>query len=335
MDSIVNCIYTPLGMNIELTNKCPLHCPQCYCSLEGGKNISFETAAKYIRQASQFGIRHVELSGGETLCYPYLYELVRLIHSLGLTSSIAISGWHFTETYLNGLIESGIDNIFVSLNGPTEEINCLTRDGYCYAIAALRLLQSKNFANVYINWVMHNSNADSLPEMVEIAEKYSVRSIVILAPKPTSKHVLDTFPSYRQLKNAVRIIKSSPPHSIMVESCFSPLLAMLRETKLFGNLNIGRDMGCGAGKNLLSVNVDGLLSPCRHLEYFESWESLEEYWNRSDILKKIRKSQEQREEPCVSCKYSDNCIHCLAINEKINGRLFIGNSICPVAEQEE
>lgn len=325
--------YIPLGMNIELTDKCPLRCPQCYCTLEGGKHIPHEIASKYIRQAKSFGIKHIELSGGETMCYPHLFELVKLAHDIDLEVNIAISGWNFTESNLDKLIQAGLNNIYISLNGPTEEINRLTRDGYQYSISALQLLQSKGFSNVYINWVMHRSNADYLPEMIQIAQKYSVRAIIILAPKPTSKHELNTFPSLQQMQNTTQIIKNAVPGTILIESCFSPLLAMVRDTKLFGNLNIGRSMGCGAGKNLLSVNVNGLLSPCRHLEYFEKWDSLEEYWNSSPILQKIRTLEDEKREPCLSCKFCNYCRHCLSINSKLKGDLYVGNEFCPLAEE--
>ena len=40
------------SMNIELTNKCPLKCPQCYCSLTGDKHINVEIAKAKIKEAS-------------------------------------------------------------------------------------------------------------------------------------------------------------------------------------------------------------------------------------------------------------------------------------------
>lgn len=326
--------YTPVGMNIELTTACPLHCPQCYCTLEGGKHIPFETAAKYIRQAKAFGIKHVELSGGETLCYPHLFELIQLAHEIGLKVNVAISGWHFDEACLGNLIQSGVTNIFVSLNGPMEEINQLTRDGYHYAISALELLQRKSFPNVYINWVMHHNNADYLPDMLELAEKYSVRAVVVLALKPTSKHELNTLPTLQQIKNVTQIIKDAKSGSVLVESCYSPLLAKVRDTKLLGNLNTGRNMGCGAGKNLLSINVDGKFSPCRHLDYFEEFETIEEYWNNSIVLNEIDALDEECSGLlCNSCRYVNNCRPCLAINSKMENKLCRANQYCTAYEE--
>ena len=67
----------PLQMNLELTTKCPLHCPQCYVSLNTGREMPLETALYWIRDAASCGVRSVNLSGGETLCYPYLTELIK------------------------------------------------------------------------------------------------------------------------------------------------------------------------------------------------------------------------------------------------------------------
>ena len=331
MDSNTPRLY---GMNIELTTACPLRCPQCYCSLEGGKHISLQTAVKYLKQAKALGLKHVELSGGETLCYPHLYDLIREATVLGIDSNIAISGWHFNEEVLQKLKDAGLSHIFVSLNGPTEELNARSRDGYEYAISALKILKESDFSEVYINWVMHRDTADYLPDLIQLAQEYNVKAIVIMAPKPTSKHELHTLPTKEQMERTVQLIRTNRPGFLTVESCFSPLLAMASDTKFLGNLNVGLFKGCSAGRTMLSVSVDGLLSPCRHLEYFEKWDSLEEYWMNSPILRKIRGLEDNKKEPCASCKYSKYCRHCLAVNSKLNNDLYIGNELCALAEKQ-
>lgn len=319
------------GMNIELTTACPLRCPQCYCSLEGGKHIPVQNAISRLRQAKALGVKHVELSGGETLCYPHLYELIQAAHDLGIESNIAISGWHFDQNTLNHLIDAGLNHIFVSLNAPTEELNSRSRDGFQYAISALQLLKENHFDEVYINWVMHRDTADYLPEMIELSLKYNAKGIVIIAPKPTSQHELNTLPTKEQMARTVQLIRSNKPGFLIVESCFSPLLALASETKFLGNLNIGINKGCGAGRRTLSVSVDNLLSPCRHLEYYEQWADIADYWKSSAVLQTIRHLEESKEEPCLSCEYGPYCRHCLAINEKINNRLIFGNNLCPLS----
>ena len=126
-----------LAMNIELTTNCPLHCPQCYCTLEGGKNIPIEVAKQKLKEGKEHGVKVVNLSGGETLCYPHLYELISYAKELDIKANVALSGWNFDEDVFNKLVDSGVDGIFISLNGSTDKINSLTRNGYKFAIKAL------------------------------------------------------------------------------------------------------------------------------------------------------------------------------------------------------
>lgn len=330
----VDVLFQPSTMNIELTTKCPLRCPQCYCSLTGGKSIDLSTAIFWLKEGVRAGVKEVMLSGGETLCYDQLYELIAEASKLGLRSNVALSGVGFTQAVYDRLVISGISGIFISLNGSTESINSLTRDGYKYAIAALELLNRNKYANTTINWVMHASNADDFENVINLAEQYNVASIVIIGVKPDSKHALSTIPSKEQIKKIKELILSHKGNTkIFVESCNSPLLTYVCDTRLFGNMNVGKNRGCGAGRNTFSVNVDGYLSPCRHLDYYEKHASLDEYIKNSPIIEALQlRLSEPPQEPCSICRFQNNCIPCAAINSKLEGNLDRGFKKCPVYE---
>ncbi len=323
------------NMNIELTSRCPLRCPQCYCSLTGGKDIDLETAIYWIKEGAKFGVKEVMLSGGETMCYPHIFEVVSAAKQYCGGANVALSGYNFNQDTYEKLISAGVTAIYISLNGSTKEINSITRDGYELAISALELLSENKYDNTTINWVMHSSNADDFPNVLKIAEKYNVKFLTVMAVKPDSKKELKTIPTIEQMEFVKSVIRSYKGNvKILVESCFSPMLALVCDTKLFGNMNVGKNKGCGAGRNTFSVSVDGLLSPCRHLEYFESYETLEDYIQKSEIQKKIRGLEDEKRKPCKDCRYSDYCRHCLAINSKINNDLYIGNEHCPIYEEK-
>lgn len=182
---------------------------------------------------------------------------------------------------------------------------------------------------------MHSTNADDFPNVVALAEKYDVASLTILGVKPDSRHMLPTIPSAEQMKAVSKFVRTYRGKvQLIIESCFSPMRALTYQTALLGNLNIGIAKGCLAGKGRISVNVDGLFSPCRHLEYYESFPTLEEYWEKSEVLKRLRTmDQEDAAEPCESCRYKDHCRPCAAINSKLENRLYRGNKYCPVAEK--
>ena len=320
-------------MNIELTTKCVLRCPQCYCSLTGGKDIPIETAAYWIREAASMGVKEIMLSGGETLCYPHIYEVVKIAREHCESVNVALSGAKFDQNAFDKLIEAGVTDIYISLNGSTKEINSFSRDGYELAINALELLQKNKFLNTTINWVMHSSNADDFENILSLAEKYEVKNVVILGLKPDSNHMLASYPTREQmlqLKRTLRAYKGEV--CIQIESCFSPMLALFNDTKLFGNFNVSEYKGCCAGRTTFSVNVDGYLSPCRHLDYFESYSTLKEYIDSSETQKKIRSMQEDRDTPCNKCRFEKYCRPCLAINSKLNNKLHFGFKGCPVFE---
>lgn len=324
------------NMNIELTTRCPLRCPQCYCSLTGGKNIDMETAIHWIEEGAKCGVKEVMLSGGETLCYPHLYDVILAASTLCGGANIALSGYGFTQEVYDNLIASGVTGIFISLNGSTSEINSLTRDGFDLAISALTLLEANKFNNTTINWVMHSLNADDFANVLEIAERFNVANLTVMAVKPDSKKELKTLPSREQMEYVKSVIKGHKGKvKVFIESCFSPMLALFCDTRLFGNFNVGKNKGCGAGRTTFSVNVDGKLSPCRHLEYFESFETLEDYLQHSEIQKCIRSLEDSKREPCNECRFSDYCRHCLAINSKIHNELYIGNEFCPIYEKKQ
>lgn len=316
-------------LNFELTTACPLNCPQCYCSLNTRKNMDRGTAFYWIDEAARNGVETLNFSGGETMCYSYLYEVIQYAHHCGLKVNVALSGFGFNRESYEKLIESGVNGIFISLNGSTDKINSYSRNGYHLAISALELLKKERYENTTINWVMQISNADDFENMISLAETYQVARLVVISLKPDSANELSYAPTKQQIKKVASIIrKYDGPVQVCVESCFSPMLALLGESFFFGNTNVGDEKGCMAGRRFASINVDGLLSPCRHLYYFEKWDTLQAYWEHSEILSRVRNVENDVREPCQSCHYGPYCRHCLAINACMNNDIYLGNQFC-------
>jgi len=251
----------PEIMNIELTTRCPLRCPQCYCDLNQGKDIKKETAFKYVDEAAQLKIPYINLSGGETLVYPHLTELIEFISSKGLDSAIAISGWGFDREKLQELKRAGLNEIYVSLNGSTKKTNSLSRDGYEKAINALQILKADQGINYHVNWVARNDNVTDFPRLVRLARNYGVKGVCILASKPDATYILQESLSGEHFVFLADYLKEFDDQeiSITVEPCYSPLKAYINNYYLF-NHNIGFNKGCGAGRNGMAVDVDGNLT---------------------------------------------------------------------------
>lgn len=325
---------TPVLMNLELTTRCPLHCPQCYVSLNTGKELPLETALAALRDGAACGIRYVNLSGGETLCYPHLDRLIAECRSLNMESAVALSGAYATRERLARLIETGVSEIYISLNGSTEEVNKRSRDGYRLAIAVLELLKEMGYGHTCINWVMHRSNAYDFPEMIKLAEGYGVKKLIILGFKPDSKGELPGYPTKEQLRTLAHQVKAYEGELLIeAEPCFSQLRALIYNG-FFGNRNRGIARGCGAGRDGISVNVDGRLTPCRHLDIPEDWPSIQDYWDKSETLARLRNMSAEPEGTCAECKLGRYCLPCADMGHRLHGRLAFRMDECPAFEKK-
>lgn len=319
-----NNIYSqkPLSFNIELTEWCPLKCPQCYCQF-GKRYIDKELAINYIGEAGDLGIQFVNLSGGETLAYPYLFEILRKCRQSGMLASIAISGWNFSKEVLRKLIISGVGRIYISLNGSTEKINSLSRDGFCYSIDALKILSENDFPDYYVNWVATKYNIDDFPKLVEICRKYDVKKIIVIAYKPSNTNQISFVPELKhmlKLKNYIIDLNKKYKDYIIVEQCYYSLKHLITQNDYFG---------CLAGRTNFSISVDGSFTPCRHIKSKEKFETIEMYWNNSKVLNQIRNQIESKNylsDDCKKCYYSLSCVPCL-ISDYINSNS-AGNNMC-------
>ena len=106
---------------------------------------------------------------------------------------------------------------------------------------------------------------------------------------------------------------------LAVESCFSPLRAVMggADEKRNGNRGIGR--GCEAGSGFFAVQADGRFTPCPYLDAGETYSSITEYWERSPALKNIR-----RQSGHEGCPYARRCLPCLAAVKEADD--------CPVSD---
>jgi pyrroloquinoline quinone biosynthesis protein E len=171
--------------------------------------------------------------------------------------------------------------------------------------------------------------------MLNLAERYGVSELVVLIFKPNADHELPSLPTGEQVREIAKTIRAyQGPVKVTVEGCFSQLRALIGQ-RFFTNLNRGVTRGCGAGRDGISVSVDGKLTPCRHLEIEEDWDDILAYWQGSETIKTLRAMEDAPEQPCSNCKYQRYCLPCAAVNYKQKGELFMGCTCCPICPEPQ
>jgi MoaA/NifB/PqqE/SkfB family radical SAM enzyme len=129
----------------DLTYACPLRCVHCYS--ESGRRASRmldrEDAMRVVDVILAAQPERMSLSGGEPLLVPWAVEVARRLHDAGVVVTLFTSGWVLTER-LGAELASSIDNVAVSVDGPSEEIHDRIRGrpgAFQKAMAALGILQ--------------------------------------------------------------------------------------------------------------------------------------------------------------------------------------------------
>ncbi|MHB8127906.1 MAG: radical SAM protein, partial [Mobilitalea sp.] len=185
-------------MHIQLTDRCPLSCSQCYCPTNNAKDLSIQVLEERVEQAAAVGIRAIALSGGEPLVYPELLKAMRIIKKHRMYIYLSTSGYGLTDEFLQEMIDAGLDELFISINGSSEEIHNCSRSEFSASINALKICRRVGKA-CSVNWVAQRTNCYDLPELVKLTIEYKVKQVCVLLLKPDSCNMTGEMPDREQL----------------------------------------------------------------------------------------------------------------------------------------
>ncbi len=129
--------FSPDTFILKLTDRCNLRCTQCgqwgdrgvYARSgisTGNQELSRDVWIDFIRHC-QHQISHIYFWGGEPFLRPDLLEIAGEASRNGITSEIVTNGI-LLEKYAEDVMESGVDSLYVSIDGP-ETIHNRIRNG--------------------------------------------------------------------------------------------------------------------------------------------------------------------------------------------------------------
>lgn len=308
---------TPEFLQIEITDYCPLKCPQCYKKDTDYLFMSKSKFEEIVLEAKKIGVKSVFFNGGEPLVNKDFLDMVQIADKKQLGCTVFTSGYGIDDEFCERIKKYSI-NIQISLNGSSKDINELSRDGYDVAIDAMKNLK-KHKINYNINWVARHDNVNDFEKLIVLSKEYNAASINIVLNKMTSKgEVISscTLEDYNLLKKVI----NSNTEFLKIQSCYSLLMSYIGEVHRNNRL-----YGCQAGIRLMAVDVNGAYMPCTHLHYPEQFDSIYEYWVSSKTMKKLRNIKELE-----YCKECNNCRVCHSVSRESHDNLDIGYRNCPI-----
>ena len=238
-------------------------------------------AAHWLKELKANQVRKVRFTGN-VLEYQHLSELLKYCKELGIRAQLEIN------------------------KGPKEKmatLPALDAPSLIVDFDLLESLQGIDLAKTSAKWYMDSGNANTLPQVVSESEKLGVKELIITSTRyPGKQQIIQAAEFINNLKNT--------KITLTVDSCFSPLRAIMGGSNTKRNRNRGVGRGCGAGRDRFCINADGRLSPCIFINEFENSNSLATYWEKSATLQKLRSIKENTAESCKGCCYRRHCLTC-------------------------
>ncbi len=116
----------PSSLSVEPTNICNLSCVECPTgtnTLKRNKgDISTELFTDIISQTKNTLLTLILYFQGEPLLYKDLFEIVRIAKANKIYTITSTNGHYLSSENCDNLIESGLDELIISLDGTTQEI---------------------------------------------------------------------------------------------------------------------------------------------------------------------------------------------------------------------
>lgn len=293
----------PKTLQLEITRECPFNCPQCY----KGEIIKKEQDLQYLKHiiadTYKKGTRLYILNGGEPLLYS---SIVELLHYLKEFPDISVncfsSGFGLSDEIIKSLKSCSFLNFSLSLNGSTEKVNKLSRQGYEVTLNAMNKLMKAD-CQFDINWVARRDNIRDFQNLLDLSKKYNVRSVSVTVNKLIGEtRKVDSELTKNDLLLLANIINERQDVLIRIESCYPQLTGHIRK--------LNQTDGCYAGRFNCVVTIERMFAPCTYLmEYAEYFDEILDYWNNSEILKRLRNRNR-----CTKCNLG--CNFCIATSHK-------------------
>ncbi len=200
----------------DLTWRCNLRCKMCFLYGQSGAKKKFNQSSlrkeemsvdewkKVVDDVLPFNPT-IHLFGGEPFLYEKSIELIKYIKSRGLRCQITTNGT-FLENKAEGIVESGLDEIWVSIDGPQEvhdKIRGVNNSYRKILDGIVRINDLKTKMNIRtpvmrIICTISDMNYLRLEDLVRSLEPYNLYSILFSHVRFINKHLADEHDSVFQ-----------------------------------------------------------------------------------------------------------------------------------------
>ena len=190
----------PKHLTVYVNWMCNLTCRECWMYGDSAAEskwladvkrdeISLDLWDRLIGELAEHGSgkQYLTIMGGEPLIHPEIVELVARAKRVLPDSNIDMStNATLLARHAEGLVRAGLDDIYISIDGPSTEVNDPIRGRRAFerAMVGLSALQDAirragRGPKIALNFVVTGMNYTHLPEMVRLTEKLGVNELTV------------------------------------------------------------------------------------------------------------------------------------------------------------
>jgi MoaA/NifB/PqqE/SkfB family radical SAM enzyme len=206
---------------IEPTSTCNLDCVTCIRNSwdEPQGMMSDEVFSRITEGLKTFTpVPSVFIGGfGEPLSHPNILGMIKTLKRLGTSVELITNGTLLTKKMSMGLIDSGLDTLWVSLDGATPESYADVRLGAAlphvldnlagfnrsvseaYGLTPMRSLFAGRTITLNIAFVAMKRNIADLPEVINIGRRYGAEHFMVTNLLPYTRDMIDETLYYRSI----------------------------------------------------------------------------------------------------------------------------------------
>lgn len=176
----------PLHLSIEVNNTCDLKCPMCSSGQDYSRRrrgfMSFEQYRRIIDETAPYLYKVGPFNLGEPLLHKDIFRMVRYARDKGVATILSTNGNTMDEQKAAGLIESGLEELIVSIDAATEGTYRQNRPGGDFdrlkknvrRLMELKRERGSRTPFVAINMILMDNNVGEIEAFKQLAAELGV-----------------------------------------------------------------------------------------------------------------------------------------------------------------
>ena len=252
----------PLSITLELTRRCNARCD--YCNHWKEQKQTEQDIADYVGAVTRFQPLAVTICGGEPFMRKDAMQIIEAVkHAPGWRYvAIITNGWFLTDDRCRALLDTGIDQINISLNWPDiRQDDDRKIKGLFKRISHVVPMLTSMGANVQMNSIIMNDNLDDVVPIAKLAHSWGAGVMYTLYSELPADNTGHMFPTERQprLFEVLAELKAWNKVAKNVTNTqwyFDKIPSYVKGEVV---------TGCTAGKDTLHISPGGMVRPCAEL----------------------------------------------------------------------